>query len=100
MRMLASAGVLDMIKWLNRLSDYTHCTSLKEVPSSVDKYVYFKRKQCDTNINRLARRRAKRKGETLEQALKYYVDFKDEESKLPFINMQSLSGDKRTGWGL
>ena len=82
-------------QWLNRLSDYTHCTSIKEVPLSVDKFVCFKRKQCDTNIERLARRRAKRKDETLGQALQYYAGFKDEKSELPFINMQSLSGDKR-----
>ena len=83
------------LQWLNRLSDYTHCTSIKEVPLSVDKFVCFKRKQCDTNIERFARRRAKRKGETLEQALQYYVGFKDEESKLPFINMESLSENKK-----
>ncbi|MFK5986842.1 MAG: type I-F CRISPR-associated endoribonuclease Cas6/Csy4 [Pseudomonadota bacterium] len=85
---------LGITKWLNRLTDYTHCTSIRDVPSSVEQYAYFKRKQFDTNLERLARRRAKRKNESLEQALLYYVDFKDKESKLPFINMISLSSDK------
>ncbi len=86
---------LNAPQWLNRLSDYTHCTTIKEVPPSVDKFVCFKRKQFDTNIERLARRRAKRKSETLEEAMAHYVGFKDEESKLPFINMESLSEKKK-----
>ncbi len=85
---------LDAPKWLNRLTDYSHVTSIKEVPLSVDKFVCFKRRQFNTNIERLARRRVKRKGETLEQALKYYEGFEDTESTLPFINMKSLTEAK------
>ena len=85
---------LDVAKWLNRLTDYTHVTSIKEVPLSADKFVYFKRKQFDTNVDRLARRRAKRKGESFEQALKYYTNFKDQKTRLPFVNMLSLSSNK------
>ena len=86
---------LDAPKWLNRLTDYSHVTSIKEVPLSVENFVCFKRQQFNTNIERLARRRVKRKSETLEQALKYYKGFEDTESKLPFINMQSLTEDKK-----
>lgn len=82
---------IDMGKWLSRLADYTHCTSIKEVPSSVKQYVRFKRVQYDTNIERLARRRAKRKGESFDEALQHYSGFKDQQSKLPFVNMSSLS---------
>ena len=85
---------LDMGAWLRRLTDYMHCTSIKEVPSSIDKFVCFKRKQCDTNAERLARRRAKRKGESLEQALEHFAGFKDQNTKLPFVNVKSLSGDQ------
>jgi len=85
---------LDIGKWLNRLSDYTHFTSIKEVPSTVNQFVYFKRKQLDTNIERMARRRMKRKGETIDQAMKHLTGFIDKESNLPFINMKSLSENK------
>ena len=86
---------LDLAKWLTRLTDYTHCTSIKEVPLSVEQYARFKRVQFVTNPERLARRRVKRKGEPLETALAYYADFEDKQSRLPFINIQSLSKDKR-----
>ena len=86
---------LDLAKWLNRLTDYTHRTSIKEVPLSVEQYARFKRVQFDTNPERLARRRAKRKSEPLETALAYYADFEDKQSKLPFVNIQSLSKDQR-----
>ncbi|WP_077338621.1 type I-F CRISPR-associated endoribonuclease Cas6/Csy4 [Pseudocolwellia agarivorans] len=77
--------------WLKRFSDHTHITSIKAVPENVSEYVCVKRKQCKTNLSRLARRRAKRKDETFEQALQHYASFNDEQSKLPFINVNSLS---------
>ena len=86
---------LDMAKWLNRLTDYSHCASIKEVPESASTFVRFKRVQFDTNVERLARRRAKRKGESFEQALKHFNNFKEQESKLPFVNMNSLSKKER-----
>ncbi len=86
---------LDIDKWLNRLSDYCHCTSIKEVPQAVSAFMRFKRVQFDTNVERLARRRAKRKGGSLEQAMQHFTGFKDQESKLPYINMISLSKNKR-----
>ena len=86
---------LDICKWLNRLTDYCHFTSIKEVPQAVSEFMHFKRVQFDTNLERMARRRAKRKGESLDQAMQYFKDFKDKESALPFINMISLSGNKR-----
>ncbi|EDQ01680.1 type I-F CRISPR-associated endoribonuclease Cas6/Csy4 [Shewanella benthica] len=85
---------LDIPQWLQRFTDYTHCTSIKAVPSSVTQYAVFKRVQFDTNIERMARRRAKRKDETLEQALAYFKGFTEQASKLPFINMKSLSKEQ------
>ena len=57
----------------------------------MNEYVCVKRKQCKTNLSRLARRRAKRKDETFELALQYYASSNDEQSELPFINVNSLS---------
>ena len=82
---------LSINSWLNRFSDHTHITTIKTVPEKVNEFVCVKRKQCKTNLSRLARRRAKRKDETFEQALQYYASFNDEQSKLPFINANSLS---------
>lgn len=77
--------------WLKRFSDHTHISSVKAVPDNISEFVCVKRKQFKTNLSRLARRRAKRKEETFEQALQYYASFNDEETKLPFINVNSLS---------
>ena len=81
---------LDLPNWLIRLSDYCHCSSIKAVPS-VTQYACFSRKQFDTNAQRLARRRAKRKGESLQQAQKHFSKFVDKKSSLPFIYLESLS---------
>lgn len=84
---------LDIAIWLNRLTDYCHHTSIKDVPQNVGAFSLFKRVQFNTNIERLARRRAKYKGETFEEALKHFNGFKDKESKLPYINLASSPKD-------
>jgi len=80
----------NIAKWLSRLTDYAHITSIKEVPSSVNEYACFKRKQFKSNLIKEAKRRAKYKGETLEDALTHFKDYQ-KESSLPYINMTSLS---------
>jgi CRISPR-associated endonuclease Csy4 len=84
---------LTITKWLKRFTDHTHITSVKAVPESTNEYVCFTRKQFNTNISRLARRRAKRHMETFDQALQHYASLADEQTKLPFINMKSLTND-------
>jgi len=91
---------IDVDKYLKRLSDYTRFTSIKAVPTNVSQYALFMRKQFDTNALRLAKRRAKRKGETIEQALEYYSDFRDRDTRLPYINTISLSTDRRNKFRL
>lgn len=81
---------LDAQKWLERLSDYCHISSIRPVPENTQ-YAIFSRKQCASNPQRLARRRAKRKGETLEQALMHFSNLEGEFSALPFVAMESLS---------
>lgn len=81
--------------WLKRFADHTHVTSIKAVPDSVTQYACFSRKQFTTNLSRLARRRSKRHDETYEQALQHYVSFADKETKLPYINVKSLTKDEQ-----
>jgi len=81
---------LDIRKWLERLEDYVHITSIREVPSDIKDYAIYKRKQVKTNAQRLARHRIKRGDIGFEEALARYsnvVTITD----LPYIEMQSLS---------
>lgn len=80
---------------LKRLADYIHLTGIRDVPEKIRNYSRFKRQQPKTNIERLARRRAKRKGISIEQAMSELKDFEDKQVDTPFINMQSLSKKKR-----
>jgi len=84
---------MDIHKWLYRLADYTHIKSIKEVPATVSQYAFFKRRQFKTNPLKEARRRAKWKNESLEEALKHFENYRpaQAECKLPYINMTSLS---------
>jgi CRISPR-associated endonuclease Csy4 len=81
---------LGLSKWLRRLVDYCHLTSIRPVPEHTQ-YAVFSRKQCDTNPERLARRRAKRKDETYEQALAHFAGFEGVFTTLPFVDLTSLS---------
>jgi len=84
---------LNVGKWLNRLTDYAHITSIKDVPLSVNEYACFKRKQFKSNLIKEAERRAKYKGESFEEALAHFKHYQ-KESSLPFINITSLSTEK------
>lgn len=84
--------LLDLCKWLQRLQDYCHITSVRLVPNE-HKHVAYRRKQVGANPERLARRRAKRKGETYEQALDYYKTYRSKKTALPYISLSSLSSE-------
>ncbi len=81
---------LDLNRWLSRLSDYCHITSIRTVPEH-SSYAMFSRKQSSINPERLAKRRSKRKGETIEKSVEYFSDYQGELIALPFISMKSLS---------
>ena len=82
---------LDVNKYLNRLLDYVHISSIKEVPSNIKGFVLFKRQQVKSSITRLARRKAKRHGISYEEALASLSGFEEKQTKAPFIQMESLN---------
>ena len=86
---------LDCGKWLSRLSDYIHLSGIKHVPQKITGHVCFKQLKFKGNKEKLARRRAKRKAETFEQAMEHFENFKEQYSKLPYINMTSQTNGHR-----
>ena len=82
-------------KWLNRLSDYVHLSEIKPVPEKLAGHACFKHIKLKGNKEKLARRRAKRKGETLQQALAHFEDFEEQRIKLLYINMSSKTNGQR-----
>lgn len=84
---------LDIKKWLDRLTDYVHVTSIREVPENIKSYALYKRKQVKTNAERLARHRVKRGDIGFDEALARYRHVVTT-TDLPFIQMKSLTSDK------
>ena len=82
-------------KWLRCLRDYVQVKPIATVPENLAGYARFKQVKLKGNKEKLARRRAKRKGEPYEQALAHYVNYKEQQSKLPYINMTSLTNGNR-----
>ena len=85
---------LDLEKWLSRLLDYAHITSIKDVPPDCG-FAFFKRLQPKSNNARLARRKAKREGISLDKAMAYFENRKEQQSKVPFIHIKSLSSAQK-----
>ena len=81
---------LDIRRWLERLEDYVHITSIREVPSDTKGYAIYKRKQVKTNAPRLARHRVKRGDIGFNEALARYSNVVTT-TNLPYIEMRSLS---------
>ncbi len=86
---------LDASGWSNRFSDYVHITRIREVPSNIKSYASFARQRPKSNIERLARRKAKREGIPYEEALKLLASLSEKRIKTPFINVQSRSSENR-----
>ena len=87
---------LDIRRWLERLEDYVHITSIREVPSDIKGYAIYKRKQVKTNAQRLARHRVKRGDIGFDEALARYSNVVTT-TNLPYIEMKSLStSDKQS----
>lgn len=81
-------------KWLSRLSDYVHCTSIRPVPEKITGYNIYQRDQPKTNRARLARRYAKRHNVNYETALVLYSEMVHKNITTPFIHLKSLSGNQ------
>ena len=80
---------LNVERWLKRLNDYLSISSINTVPEKMQGYACFRHVKLKGNKEKLARRRAKRKGESFEQALSFYDGYQASESRLPYINMKS-----------
>jgi len=92
----------DAVKWLARLSDYVHSTSIRPVPEKIIGYTIYQREQPKTNPERLARRYARRLAERekraevdadYETALTQYSKRHRQTINSPFIQLKSLSSD-------
>ena len=90
----------DTAKWLARLSDYVHYTSIRPVPEKLIGYATYQREQPKTNPERLARRYARRLAERekraevnadYETALTQYSKRHLQTINSPFIQLKSLS---------
>lgn len=87
---------LNIAKWLSRLTDYYHVTSIKEVPSDITQFVVFQQFRIKTNFIKKAQRRAKHLNKPLDEVIAY-MQKEDKArgllytSKLPFIMTKSLS---------
>jgi CRISPR-associated endonuclease Csy4 len=85
---------LSINSWLNRLTDYVHITSIRSTPVH-SKYVQFRRLQVKSSKERIARRKARRDDIPLDEAKAALIGFEEKSTLAPFINVKSLSKDKR-----
>ena len=80
-------------KWLARLSDYVHCTSIRSVPDNLIGHAIYQREQPKTNKVRLAKRYASRHNMEFETALERYGSMAHKTVQTPYIHLKSLSSN-------
>lgn len=102
---------LNVNQWLEKLSDYIHIKSIKDVPAEHG-FATFSRARQVKNLDRVARRCAERKKTSFEEAKAGIIyDYAEKHSisqeeatkayenptlkAYPYINMQSLAGKQR-----
>ncbi|MBF0241169.1 MAG: type I-F CRISPR-associated endoribonuclease Cas6/Csy4, partial [Desulfamplus sp.] len=91
----ATLKQFDVQKWLNRLLDYVHLTRIRPVPDRKLTYACYKREQIKETKERLARRKAKRAGISIDEALQLLGNYEEKRVRTPFINIKSQSSDRR-----
>ncbi|MCH4565218.1 type I-F CRISPR-associated endoribonuclease Cas6/Csy4 [Halomonas sp. EGI 63088] len=93
LRLHGSAAALDHLMatgWLKGMRDHISASDMAEVPADT-RYLVVCRRQFKTSAERLRRRRARRHGETLEQAREHIPDSVERKVDLPFATIRSLS---------
>lgn len=80
-------------KWLDRLNDYVHCTSIRPVPEKITSHAIYRRKQPKASKHRLARRYARYRQVEYETALQHYMKLSQEKISLPYIRLKSMSSN-------
>lgn len=84
---------LNLTKWLVRLNDYVHYTSIRPTPTKITHYANYRRQHLKGSVEKLARRYAKRHGISLEEALQHYI-YKACNSPLPYVHLKSLTNQQ------
>lgn len=82
---------------LARFSDYVHMTGIRPVPSQVYGYAIYHRQQSKSAsaYRRLVQRMSEREGITMLEAEAKITSFKQQELKVPYINVYSASSEQR-----
>jgi len=80
--------------WLKHLRDYVKLAPIAQAPADTEHRTVY-RKQFKSNVDRLRRRRMKRKGEIMEDAIKAIPDEVDRKPDLPYVWLRSQSTKQR-----
>lgn len=85
---------LQNTNWLTGMRDHVSCKAVLPVPAHTE-HVFVQRVQAKSNVERLVRRSAKRKGIDEAEARNNYQAAKPEKLRLPFITLNSQSSGQR-----
>lgn len=88
----ADASLVRLLEtpWLRGVRDHVHVGQIAPVPDGA-RYRTVYRRQFKTSVDRLRRRRARRKNETLEQAISAIPASVERRPDLPFAQLRSRS---------
>ncbi|WP_026879512.1 type I-F CRISPR-associated endoribonuclease Cas6/Csy4 [Ignatzschineria larvae DSM 13226] len=92
--------LLVLPKWLERLSDYVHIQSIKEVPNKIEGYAKYQRYHSKGDVRLEKERRgyaehyAQQNSVSIEEALSRYSHWERREVNLPYIQIKSLRSDQ------
>ncbi len=76
-------------------SDYFLLATVRPVPARIEGYRRFSRRQSDSSLDRLRRRKMRREGISWEEAVEALSENREKRLDLPFVNLRSASTGKR-----
>ncbi|VEG12546.1 type I-F CRISPR-associated endoribonuclease Cas6/Csy4 [Moraxella cuniculi] len=83
---------LNLAKWLERLTDYVHMTSIRAVPQDrVTGHACYYRTAPKIPLRHRILHQAKRRGISVEEVRAYFQDYQETKTAEPFVQLNSLT---------
>lgn len=87
--------ILDLDSQLSRFEDYIHMRPITDLDRPGLKFAVFRRVQLRSSRERLIRRQVVRSGESENVIRARYQSFVEEQTRLPYVNMKSMSSGRQ-----
>lgn len=87
-------SALNLDKWLERLVDYIHISSIRSVPNDIKGYVNYYRATPKMTLDERITHQAKRYGVSYDKAAKHFENYEEQSFAHPYVQLISQTNQQ------